>query len=149
MKYFLLKNVDGGVQVMQMVPQEDGRYSTPDEEVAKWRPSKQKEVQSWREIEPGHLPKDRSFRDAWSDGGKTVDVDMPKARGIHRDRLRALRAPKLAALDIEMTQAFNSKEKQIAIDAKRQALRAVTDDHAIDAAETPEELLAVLPDALK
>jgi len=153
MKHYLLKNADGSVQVMIMVPQEEGSYSTPEAEIAKWHPDKQKEhqVQSWREIKPAHVPKDRTFRDAWCDVTQkpTVDIDMTKARDIQRNRLRAMREPKLAALDVEMTRAFADPAKQAAIDAKRQALRDVTKDPLIDAAKTPEELIAAIPDVLK
>ena len=155
MKHYLLKNADGSVQVMIMVPQENGSYSTPEAEIAKWHPDKQKEhqVQSWREIKPAHVPKDRTFRDAWCDVTQkpTVDIDMTKAKDIHRNRLRALRAPKLAALDIESMKAVIAKDdsKTNEVEARKQALRDVTKAPLIDAAKTPEELIAAIPDVLK
>lgn len=81
------------------------------------------------------------FRDAWDFDGATPVLVMSKARDVHRDRLRALRAPKLAALDVEQLRGRN-------VDAQKQALRDVTDDPAIDAANTPEELLAAIPSVL-
>ncbi len=155
MKYFLIKNQDGTVQFMQMLRQPpeylDSSYSTPDAEIAKWAPHKQKEVESWREIDLEHLPKDRTFRDAWRDSGKAVDIDMPKARDIHRNTLRALREPKLKELDIEYQKADETgdgaKKKEIA--ARKQALRDVTASPAIEKAATPEELMAAIPDVLK
>jgi hypothetical protein len=152
MKHFLLKNADGSVQVMEMHQQPNGSHSTPEAEIAKWAPHKRDEVNSWREITRDDIPvmdRGRHFRDAWRDGGKAVDVDMPKARDIHRERLRTMRTSKLSALDIEMTRAFDDKAKQGEIEKRRQALRDVTADPAIEKASTPEELLAVLPDALK
>lgn len=149
MKHYLLKNTDGNVQIMTAFAREDGSYPVPDDEIKKWAPYKRAEVQSWREIAPEHLPKDRSFRNAWRDGGKTVDVDMPKARNIHRDRLREMRIPKFAALDIEMTRAFNNPSKQKEIEAQRQKLRDIPQDPSIEKASTPEELLAIMPDILK
>lgn len=144
MKHFLLNNTDGSVQVMQLVPQRDGSYSTPEIEIAKWAPQKRADVKSWREIKLEHVPKDRSFRNAWCDvtPEPAVDIDMPKARDIQRDRLRALRSPKLAALDIEMSRAFDDKAKQKEVESKRQALRDVTKHPSIEAATTSEELLA-------
>lgn len=139
---------------MQMIAQPAGVYSTPEAEIAKWHPDKQKEhgVQSWREIKPEHLPKDRLFRNAWCDvtSAPTVDIDMPKARDIHRNRLREMRAPKLAALDIESMKAVIAKDdkKTNEIEAKKQALRDVTKHPSIDAAATPEQLMAAVPDAL-
>jgi hypothetical protein len=107
------------------------------------------------------IPQDRTFRNAWTmevrqegAGGKidaTIMVDMTKARELHRATLRGLRAPKLAALDIDYQRADEADDKTAkqVIAAKKQALRDVTDDPAIEAAKTPEELKAVLPEALK
>lgn len=102
-------------------------------------------------VDGSTIPSDRTFRDAWAVNGGAVAVDMPKAREIHKDRMRSERAPKLAALDIEFIQAVEAddKTKQADIAARKQALRDVTDDPAIEAAGTPEDLKAVLPDALK
>lgn len=151
MKSFLLKNADGSVQVMHLVQQKDGLYSSPEVEIAKWTSQKRAEVQSWREVKLEHLPKDRTFRNAWCDvtPTPTVDIDMPKARNIQRERLRALREPKLVALDVEMSRAFNDPAQQKSIEARRQALRDVTKDPAIERAETPEALAAVVPEALR
>ena len=106
----------------------------------------------WRRIvNETEIPTDRYFRNAWKDAAGRLDVDMPKAREIHRDRLRALRAPLLAALDTEYMRAdefpVNAQAKNI-IARKKQALRDVTADPAIDAAATPEELKAVIPATL-
>lgn len=103
-----------------------------------------------RVIDASELPTDRTFRDAWRDQGGIV-VDMPAAREIHKERLREVRAPLLEALDIEYTRADEQKNdaKKAEIAAKRQALRDVTSDPAIEVATTPEALKAVLPDVLK
>ena len=104
---------------------------------------------SWRRIDPTDIPDDRTFREAWIDGG-TIAVDMPKARDIHRNRLRAVRAPKLAALDVEQMRALVSSDtKTVAsIEEQKRALRDVPADPAIEAAATPEALAAVMPAAL-
>lgn len=97
------------------------------------------------------IPADRTFRSAWEDKGVAIDVNMPKAREIHRNRLRDMRAPKLAQLDVDYQRADergDAAEKQ-SIAQRKQALRDVTADPAIDAAATPEELKAVLPAALR
>ncbi|MGC5098572.1 hypothetical protein ACPXA0_26590, partial [Escherichia coli] len=46
-------------------------------------------------------PPDRDFRDAWQLNGTVIEVDMARARDIHRDNLRAERARRFAALDVE------------------------------------------------
>ena len=96
------------------------------------------------------IPDDRDFRDAWKDTGSGVVIVMSKAREIHKSKLRKLRTPKLAALDVEYQRADEAGDvagkKQIA--ARKQALRDVTADPRIAAATTPEQLKAVIPDVL-
>lgn len=80
-----------------------------------------------------------------------ITINMGKAREIHRDRLREERAPLLAALDVEYQRAFETgdTEAMAAIVARKQALRDVTTDPAIDAATTPEQLSGIVPDILR
>jgi hypothetical protein len=79
-----------------------------------------------------------------------IKINMVKARNIHRQKLREMREPKLAALDVEMLQAIEDGDmtRRDAIKAKKQALRDVTEDPAIGKAKTPEKLKAVIPAAL-
>ena len=103
---------------------------------------------SWERISEDDVPADpasRAFRDAWR---HNLTIDMPMARDIHRQRLREARAPLLAALDVEQMRALESGKGAAAVAARKQALRDVTKDPAIDAAQTPEELAAVIPAAL-
>jgi len=80
-----------------------------------------------------------------------ITVDMTKAREIKRDQLRAERKPLLEQLDVEFMRAQEAGDtaKQQEIAAKKQALRDVTADPAIDDATTPDELKAVRPDVLE
>jgi 5-formyltetrahydrofolate cyclo-ligase len=91
-----------------------------------------------RIVDESEIPTDRTFRNAWK---ADLSVDMPKARELHRKKMRLARAPKMAALDVEQLKGNN-------VEAKKQALRDVTSDPAIDAAKTPEELKSVWPAAL-
>lgn len=96
----------------------------------------------WREVHMDDLPEDRTFRGAWK---TDLTVCMEAARGIHRDRLRAERAPELAALDVAYVRALEGG-KQSEVDAvvdRKRALRDAPANPAIDAAETPEELAAI------
>lgn len=100
-----------------------------------------------------HIGKDRYFRGAWTwvTPEPVIDVDMTKAVEIHKAKLRELRAPKLAALDVEYTradEAVDTATKAI-IAGKKQALRDMTKSPALSAAKTPEQLKAVMPEALK
>lgn len=96
------------------------------------------------------VPTDRTFRNAWVAVEGRVDHDMSKAREIHKEALRSLRTPKLAALDVEYQRADEqgdtAKKQEIA--AKKQSLRDATKHPAIVAAQTVEELKAAVPDDL-
>jgi hypothetical protein len=149
---------NGTVAVMQFVTKEihNGkvtweREATDEAIEAEIARSARIDAVSWRRIEPGDVPQDRHFRGAWKDDGKSVGVDMPKARDIHRDRMRAARAPELAKLDIEYQRADERSDgdaKNI-VATRKQALRDVTADPAIEAAKTADELRAVWPSILR
>ena len=80
-----------------------------------------------------------------------IKVNMTKAREIKRDQLRAERRPLLEQLDVDFMRAQEQGDQAKAdeISARKQALRDVTADPAIDAATTPDELKAVRPSALE
>ena len=149
---------DGGVAIMQFVTCEYDKAGKPrwtraatdeaiDAEIARSRIP----MVSWRRITRDDIPGDRYFRGAWSmNGGGKVEVDMPRARDIQRDKMRRARAPLLAALDVNYQRADergDAAAKQ-AITAQKQALRDVTADPAIEAAQTPDDLKAVWPASL-
>jgi len=96
------------------------------------------------------MPTDRVFRGAWQFNGDAVEVDMVKARDIHRDNLRTERNPRLEALDTDWFRAAETGDTtaQSAIAASKQALRDVTSDARIEEATTPEELKALTLDVL-
>jgi hypothetical protein len=101
-------------------------------------------------VDDAALP-DRAFRGAWRTCQQQgLRVDMDAARDIHRGRLRAARAPKLAALDIEYQRADEAEDtdRKRALAARKQALRDVTNDPRINLAATPAELAAVIPQEL-
>lgn len=103
-----------------------------------------------RVVEANEIPSDRTFRNAWKDGGRTIEHDLPKCRAIWREKLREARAPALAAFDVQYMLADERGdvlEKQRIATAK-QKLRDVTADPAIEEAQTPEELKRVMPSAL-
>jgi hypothetical protein len=105
-------------------------------------------------------PVDREFRNAWR-GKQTAQsvahadeprlhVDMPHARELLRDKLRRKRIAKLAALDVEYMAADESGDQQRkrAVAARKQALRDAPSNPAIEAAQTPGELKAVMLEVL-
>jgi len=80
-----------------------------------------------------------------------INVNMTKAVEIKKDMIRAERAPKLESLDVAFMRAVEAgdTEAQATIAAQKQALRDATNDPAITAATTPDELKAVVPTALQ
>jgi hypothetical protein len=76
-----------------------------------------------------------------------ISVNMDKAREIKKDMIRAERAPMLEALDVAYLRAVEAGDttQQAQIATEKQTLRDATDDPAIAAASTPEELAAVDP----
>jgi hypothetical protein len=79
-----------------------------------------------------------------------ITIDMTVARDVWRTKIRAARAPKLDALDVayqRADEAGDSAAKQ-AIAVQKQVLRDATRDPRIEAAATPDELMAAWPDGL-
>jgi hypothetical protein len=151
MKFIALTARNGSVQIMQLVQRPDGSYPSVDGELAKWPAVKRDDIARADEIAADAVPSDRTFRDAWTLGAnQTIGHDMPKARNIQRRRMREARAPLLAALDVEYQRADESGDtiRKAAVVARKQALRDVTADPAIEAATTPDDLRAVWPAAL-
>jgi len=78
-------------------------------------------VVEWREIDEAEIAGlDRTYRNAWQDD-LGIKVDMARAREIHRDLLRAERAPQMAALDVQVLRALEIEDDG----ARATALRAV------------------------
>lgn len=95
-------------------------------------------------------PDDRTYRNAWVTDGKTVSVDMVKAKVIQQDRIREMRHPLFTKLDIAQKKAMVQKDDVTvqAIEVQLQALRDAPADPSIQAATTPEELKAAVPAAV-
>jgi hypothetical protein len=100
---------------------------------------------SVRECEFDDMPT-RVFRDAWEEGasdGPAVQVNMPRARGIHMDRIRLVRNEELAKEDINVLKAIEVGDTaaQSTVATKKQTLRDIpqTFDLTTDN-DTPDEL---------
>jgi len=71
-----------------------------------------------------------------------IQIDMAKAVEIQRNRIRALREPLLAALDVEFMRAVErgDQAEQARVVAEKQRLRDLTNDPRLTAAQTVDEL---------
>ena len=67
-----------------------------------------------------------------------ITVNIPKAKDITKDRLRADRIPLLEAQDVLFMQAQESSADTTAIVAEKQRLRDITKD--VDSCTTTDEL---------
>lgn len=101
-----------------------------------------------RDVASLTVPQDRTFRGAWQFNGPAVEIDMAKARDVHRDKLRADRKPRLEALDVKVMRAIEDGVGTSLLVAEKRQLRNVTADPRIDAAKTPEALMALTLDVL-
>jgi hypothetical protein len=67
-----------------------------------------------------------------------ISIDIDKAKAITKDRLRAERAPLLAAQDVAFQRALESGSDTAAIVAEKQRLRDIT--NLVDSCTTTDEL---------
>jgi hypothetical protein len=70
------------------------------------------------------------------------NIDMAKAKEIHKEKIRTARTPKLAELDIEFQKALETSASTTDIVAKKQALRDAPAASSIGSATTTDELKA-------
>ena len=70
------------------------------------------------------------------------DIDMAKAKEIHKNNIRVARAPKLAALDVEFQKAQETSAGITTIVANKQALRDAPAAVGITSAANATELKA-------
>ena len=97
-------------------------------------------------IEDTDLPTaDNDFFNAWELNGETVSVNIDKAKAITKDRLRAERAPLLAAQDVLFQRAQESGADTTVIVAEKNRLRNIT--NLVDPCSTTAELRALKVEA--
>lgn len=101
-------------------------------------------------VDASELPQDKTFRNAWKQNGSKIEVDMNAAREIQKQRIRQVRDPILAALDVEYIRAQeeNNITKQQTIVTKKNELREAPSHSDLAAAASPEELKVVFPAGL-
>ena len=97
-------------------------------------------------VQDYELPQaDNDFFDAWELDDGEVTVNLTKAKTITKNRLRAERAPLLAAQDVLFQRAQESGGDTTAIVAEKNRLRDITD--LADACTTTAELRALSVEA--
>lgn len=103
---------------------------------------------SWRRIERGEVPERRDFRLAWRDTGSAIEHDMPKARQLKREQIRARRKVLLTDLDVRAVRALEDGDAVASarVRSEKQRLRDLPADPRIDAARAVEDLDAIRVD---
>lgn len=105
---------------------------------------------SYEIVDDSFIPSDRTFRGAWVKGLGRVDVDMVKAKEIHRERIDYAAeklAEKLTKLEMKADDEGDNALKQ-QIKDKRKAMRLAVKNIDLNSATTPEELKAIWPSEL-
>lgn len=149
-KVIFYRRPDGGVDIVHPAPQARNAHEREDAFLqriaAKDVPEDASDV---RIVDCSDIPP--TYRDYRNALRANVTFDMAQCRAIHRDKLRTARRPLLEALDVEYMRAdeTDDKDAKAQIAKRKQALREVTVDPAIDAAATIEDLSACWPAALK
>lgn len=96
-------------------------------------------------IEHADIPTDKTYRNAWRKGATGVEVDMPKARLIHMERIRKVRNKELEKSDDELLKALENGGPATPLKTKRQKLRDIPQTFDLETATTEAELKAKWP----
>ena len=90
-------------------------------------------------VDSSELPEvDNDFFNSWELIDGVVSVNLDKVKAQTKDRLRAERAPLLAAQDVAFQRALEEGKDTSAIVAEKQRLRDITS--LVDTCKTTEEL---------
>jgi hypothetical protein len=102
-------------------------------------------TKSWRIITDNQIPTDRYFRNAWTDSLFGIKVDIAKAKEIHKQNLRILRASLLEDLDVAYMRADEAGDNKLKakIISQKQVLRDITNHPDFKKARTPEQIKAI------
>ena len=99
-------------------------------------------------IQDNEIPKNTFFERAWKIVDGKIEMDIAKAREVHREHVRYARTSKLVELDIEFQRALETSADTTSIVSKKKALRDAPANSAIDAAKTEAELIAAWDTAI-
>ena len=89
------------------------------------------------------VPSDRTFRNAWvTEQGKSVEIDLSKAKDVAKDKVRQVRTPKFQELDIAYQRADEAgdADAKAAVVVKKQTARDATADTKITNADSVANL---------
>ena len=94
-------------------------------------------------VEVDTVPSDRTFRNSWvTSKGKSVEVDLDKAKVIAKEKVREARVPKFQELDIAYQRADEdgAADNKKAVADKKKVLRDSTANTKITNADSIDKL---------
>jgi len=138
MQRVIFENDEGGVSVL--IPSPNCNLSI--EEIAK------KDIplgKSFEIVDISTIPSDRVFRNAWKKDGKTVGIDLDKAKEHTHVLRRVARAKEFEPLDEQIMKKLPGTD-EVAVEAGRVLVRAKYDlfQTDIDGAADVHELKAII-----
>jgi hypothetical protein len=94
-------------------------------------------IVAYEKITVDQIPDSRTYRDAWTVNGKSIMIDMTKAREVRRTKLREERKPMLEVLDVAYQRADEQDDGPLKrkIAAEKQKLRDITQNPLIERAK--------------
>lgn len=94
-------------------------------------------------VEADTIPNDRTFRNSWvTEQGKSVEIDLAKAKDVAKDKVRQARTPKFAELDVAYQRADEAgdSDAKTAVATKKQTARDATANTKITNADSVANL---------
>lgn len=98
-------------------------------------------------IDASTFPENNKYSDAWELSGNSITVNMSLAKNIKRDTLRRERESQFQIMDKLYIEAQSSKKGLEDIKTRQQYLRDITENPAIEAATTVDELDTITIDS--
>lgn len=122
------KRPDGGVSVTHLTPESIEAGVIPEEHAKELQKRGDIPTEYERVAIEIELPPNRDWREAWTwtTPDPVIDICPVKAAAITKDRLRAERAPLLAALDVQYQRAQEQGADTKEIVAEKNRLRDIT-----------------------
>lgn len=142
-------NGNGGVAVTHPAPNRLAELmKTLTKPKAMIQIAKESNILEYEIVADSVVSSDRTFRDAWEKNLKKVEVNMPKARVIHMDRIRIERDKELEKLDIVSLKNLEAGLDNTTVSSDKQTLRDIPTTFDLEQFITPQALKTAWPTGL-
>jgi len=140
-KRIVYQGEDGIAKVVVPAPKYLASGGTIDDLLEKVVPENCKDSANIVDVDT--VENDRTFRNAWvTEQGKSVEVDLDKAKILAKEKVREARIPKFAELDVAYQRADEAgdADAKAAVVVKKQTARDATADTKITDADSVDNL---------